>query len=63
MAADDPPPRLITYKELSAARGITRATLRQWLRRGRIPPPDYRVGNSPAWLEDTVRHLLEDPNT
>lgn len=56
---EDPPPRLITYADIAAARGVQVGTVRQWHHRGRLPPPDYRIGNSPAWLEENVREFMD----
>lgn len=56
---EPPPPHLVTYADLAKARGVSVGTVRQWVHRGRIPPPDYRVGNSPLWLEENVREFLD----
>lgn len=55
----DQPARLITYADLSDAAGVPINTVRQWVRRGKLPAPDYRVGQSPAWLPATIQPWLD----
>ncbi|MDQ5862782.1 MAG: MerR family transcriptional regulator [Actinomycetota bacterium] len=50
--------QLYSYKELADKSGVKAATLRVWHARGKLPPPDFTVGQSPAWLPDTVREWL-----
>lgn len=47
------PGELVTYHEISRATGIPAGTLRQWSNRGKLPEPDFRIGQSPAWYRTT----------
>jgi predicted site-specific integrase-resolvase len=48
--------RLLDYQDISARLGVKVGTLRQWVRRGKFPPPDYKQGqNSALWKETTVK--------
>lgn len=62
------PTDLIGYTEIGARTGIPQSTLRAWKTRGRLPEPDFTVGNSPAWFPETIdpwiteNTRLESPN-
>lgn len=45
---------LLSYKDLSEATGISRQTLRNWVHRGKMPPPDVRPNGVTALWYDTV---------
>lgn len=62
MTAGDPP-RLYTYRDLAEQTGIPVQTLYVWHNRGKLPPEDYRVGQSPAWLPETVRAWIRANKT
>lgn len=49
------PAELWTYAQIADLTGITAGTLRVWRARGKLPTPDYVVGEWPAWNEATVR--------
>jgi hypothetical protein len=46
--------RLLDYAAISEMTGYPVATIRMWANRGKVPPPDFRVANSPAWLPETI---------
>lgn len=52
--ADNKPQRLVSYGELRQRTGIPYGTLRMWKARGKLPAPDYTVGQSPVWLPETI---------
>lgn len=54
MPRKSPAPQLLTYEDLVLRYGVPVNTLRQWVRRGKLPEPDYRVGKSPAWLPSSL---------
>lgn len=56
MAAAEP---LYEYADLAALSGVPAGTLRVWHKRGKLPAPDYVVGQSPAWKPGTVAEWLE----
>ena len=45
--------------EVAAALGISRRTLERERSAGRFPRPDLRVGKSPLWRPETIRHWVE----
>lgn len=46
---------LLTYNDLSVRWGRSTAALRVAMHRGRIPKPDYYIGEKPVWTEKTIR--------
>lgn len=54
---------LYTYADLAERTGITAATLRVWHLRGKLPAPDYTIGQSPAWKPETVAEWIETVRT
>lgn len=54
------PTTLYAYADLSAATGIPAAKLRVWFQRGKLPAADFRVGQSPAWLPETVAPWIRE---
>lgn len=50
--------QLYSYKELEAKSGVKAGTLRVWQVRGKLPAPDFLVGQSPAWKPETVEPWL-----
>lgn len=55
MAQTTKPVELWTYAQIGELTGITAGTLRVWRSRGKLPEPDFLVGEWPAWKEATVR--------
>lgn len=49
------PTELWTYAQISDLSGISPNTLRVWRLRGKLPEPDYEIGQWPAWKPDTVK--------
>lgn len=54
------PVELWTYARISEHTGIATGTLRAWRNRGKLPTPDYRIGEYPAWKPDTIRAWWDD---
>jgi predicted DNA-binding transcriptional regulator AlpA len=54
------PARLIDYDEIQERTGIPYNTLRVWKVRGKMPEPDYTVGQSPAWLPAHIEPWIEE---
>lgn len=54
VAGDAQIPRLYTYVEIAAGTGLPVAKLRVWVHRGKLPAPDFIVGQSPAWLPASI---------
>lgn len=54
------PTRLYDYAAIAEATGIRPAILRVWNQRGQMPPADYIVGRSPAWLPATIEKWIEE---
>lgn len=51
---------LYDYQRVSAESGIPAAKLRVWFQRGKLPEPDYRLGQSPGWLAETIRPWIQE---
>lgn len=47
-------PELLTVTQVAARLGVTEATIRNWLRRGRCPAPALAVGCHRFWSADQV---------
>lgn len=59
-------PKLLTTTEAAKAIGVTRATLHDWIKRGRVRPPKLQVGNGHAvrlWSESDVARLRDVKKT
>ena len=50
---------LYDYQRNSKESGIPTRMLRLWHHRGKLPEEDYRLGQSPGWLESTIRPWIE----
>jgi excisionase family DNA binding protein len=51
-------PKYLTTTEAAEAVGITRATIYDWIKRGRVRPPKLQVGNGVRlWSESDVARL------
>ena len=48
-------PRRLTTREAADLVGVTPASWRSYVSRGRAPQPDGRLGITPWWRESTVR--------
>ncbi|UVF61151.1 MerR-like helix-turn-helix DNA binding domain protein [Arthrobacter phage Aoka] len=48
------PVKLYSYGDLAERSGLDAATLRVWKSRGKLPEPDFEVGQSPAWTAETA---------
>ncbi len=46
--------KLYGLAELASAVGVTTAKLGMWMRRGHVPPPDWRLSCGPVWNRETV---------
>lgn len=51
---------LYDYHRISTESGVPVPTLRVWFQRGKLPAPDYRLGQSPGWLAETIRPWIAD---
>lgn len=49
------PIHLLGYQEIADELGVKVNLIRVWVIRGKLPEPDYRLGQSPGWLEETIR--------
>ncbi|WP_461164650.1 hypothetical protein [Arthrobacter sp. R4-81] len=54
MPEDNPEVPLLGYAEIAAATGQDIGLIRVWMNRGKLPSPDFRLGQSPGWLEETI---------
>ena len=51
-------PKYLTTTEAADTVGITRATIHNWIKRGRVRPPKMQVGNGVRlWSESDVARL------
>lgn len=56
-AATDPLPEdWWTTEQVSRHLGVTASTVRAYLARSQMPPPDRRMGPLSLWRPDTIRH-------
>lgn len=53
------PIELLDYQRIAELSGLSAATLRVWQKRGKMPDPDYRLGQSPGWLPATILPWIE----
>lgn len=54
----------LTYKEIAELTGEPVNTLRVWLFRGKMPPPDYKPARNAAyWLPATIEAWREELRT
>jgi predicted DNA-binding transcriptional regulator AlpA len=54
MPEEKPEVQLLGYADLAAATGQDVSLIRVWVNRGKLPSPDFRLGQSPGWLEATI---------
>ena len=50
---------LMTLAEVASLFGCVERTARRKVRAGKIPPPDYRIGNAPGWKVETVERFID----
>jgi predicted DNA-binding transcriptional regulator AlpA len=48
----------VTINEVAQLAGVAPSTVRAYLARGRIPPPNARRGKSPVWRVETINEWL-----
>jgi hypothetical protein len=53
------PPGTMSIQRVAEIAGLTVRSVSSYLARGDMPEPDYRVGNSPLWKNDTIEGWLE----
>lgn len=51
---------LYDYARISTESGIPAPKLRVWFQRGKLPAPDYRLGQSPGWLASTIQPWIAE---
>lgn len=51
---------LYDYQRIGIEAGIPAAQLRVLRQRGKLPEPDYQLGQSPGWLEATIRPWIAE---
>jgi predicted site-specific integrase-resolvase len=54
MAPGDETGNLLSYRDISLRMGIREATLRNYRRRGYMPPPDVMLADRPRWRETSI---------
>jgi predicted DNA-binding transcriptional regulator AlpA len=47
-------PRRLPGPKVDARYFISRATRHRWIRDGKLPPADFRIGNRSYWYESTL---------
>lgn len=50
---------LMDYAAVAEMTGIDVAKLRVYRQRGKMPPPDYQVSQSPGWLPETIKDWMK----
>lgn len=50
--------RLLDYAAVADRTGIEVGVLRSHAERGKMPEPDYRLGQSPGWLPETIEEWV-----
>lgn len=51
------PEKILSIRDLAQRYGRTPECVRQWLRSGRLPPPDVLIGKSPGWRPSTLERV------
>ena len=52
-------PKLVGLPDIQKAFGVARVTVDQWQTRRVLPRPDYMLGDTPAWLPETILRFSE----
>lgn len=52
------PNNLLGVREVAALAGVKEATIHTYLHLGKMPPPDFRIANSPVWRRRTIERWL-----
>lgn len=50
---------LFDYNRIGAALGVPASKLRVWHQRGKLPEPDFRLGQSPGWLAENIEPWIQ----
>jgi predicted DNA-binding transcriptional regulator AlpA len=48
----------LTIPDVAAVAGVKPKTIGAYMARGQMPPPDGRLGRTPWWRPDTIKHWL-----
>jgi predicted DNA-binding transcriptional regulator AlpA len=54
--------KLLNITQLCEFFGVSRSTIYEWLKQGRLPPPVKKWG-SPRWDESQIRQVLKGDST
>jgi hypothetical protein len=60
MQEEKPTVPLLGYMEIAEATGQDISLIRVWKNRGKLPNPDFRLGQSPGWLEETITPWIQE---
>jgi predicted DNA-binding transcriptional regulator AlpA len=52
--------KLYGVREIAEALGVPRATVSQWLRRGKLPKPDQSLKSGPVWSARRIESWIEE---
>ncbi|WP_457972864.1 hypothetical protein [Arthrobacter sp. D1-17] len=63
MTEEKPTIPLLGYADLARETGHDVGLIRVWLNRGKLPTPDYRLGQSPGWLQETISPWIQANRT
>jgi predicted DNA-binding transcriptional regulator AlpA len=59
MPDEQPEVQLLGYADIAAATGQDVSLIRVWVNRGKLPTPDFRLGQSPGWLHETINPWIQ----
>ena len=59
-APEGRPPRLYGTAEIAELLDVKPDTVRKWVHRGRMPPPDVQLAMGGVWYSDTVWSWIGD---
>lgn len=60
MQEEEPAIPLLGYVEIAEATGHHVGLIRVWKNRGKLPNPDFRLGQSPGWLAETINPWIQE---
>ncbi|MGG6382063.1 hypothetical protein [Paenarthrobacter sp. NEAU-H11] len=60
MQAEEPAIPLLGYVEIAEATGQDVGLIRVWKNRGKLPSPDFQLGQSPGWLAETINPWIQE---